>query len=201
MKKLILILLLLPALLVFNNNAEAQTEQGSTLFGAQLTNISLNFLEGNTSFDLGISPKVGFFVADNVVIGGEVNLGLSTRTDFTQIDYLVGPFGRYYFNNEEIDVTVSQRSLFFAEANAGIQGSNVKSGGNTSNSNGLGLGAGVGLAYFVSPTVGLETSLKYNFGIGFGNATFQNRLGLNLGFNIYLPSKSLRDQVETETNR
>lgn len=201
MKKIIFSFLILSALLITNYRAEAQTEQGSTLFGAQLTNIGLTFLDGDTPFDLGITPKVGFFVADNIVIGGEVNLGLRTSQDNTNFAYTVGPFGRYYFNNEEIDVTVSQRSLFFAEANAGFQGTNVKSGGVSTNSNGLGLGAGLGLAYFISPTVGLETSLKYNFGIGFGNATFQNRLGLNLGFNIYLPSKSIRDQVETESNR
>lgn len=201
MKKLVLILLLSSALLVFNNNAGAQTQRGNTLFGAQLTNINLTFLDGDTPFDLGISPKVGFFVADDVAIGAEVNLGLSTRQDFTDFTYRIGPFARYYFNNQDIDVTVSQRSLFFAEANAGFQGSNIKSNGISTNNNGLGLGAGVGLAYFVSPTVGLETSLKYNFGLGFGNATFNNQLALNLGFNIYLPLKSIRDQIETETNR
>lgn len=201
MKKLGLYFLLSMALSVVAYQANAQTERGSTLFGAQLTDINLTFLDGETPFDLGISPKVGFFIADDVVLGGEVNLGLSTRQDFTEINYRVGPFGRYYFNNDDIDVTVSQRSLFFAEANAGIQGINTKTDGVSTNSNGLGLGAGLGLAYFISPTVGLETSLKYNFGFGFGNATFNNTLGLNVGFNIYLPSKSIRDQIETESNR
>lgn len=200
MKKFILLLITLSVLSLIKN-ADAQTKQGSTLIGANLTNINLTFLDGDTPFNLGISPKVGYFFRDNVVIGAEVNLGLTTSEDFRNFTYSVGPFGRYYFNNEKIDVTVSQRSLFFAEANAGFQGTNVKSGGEKSNNNGLGLGAGVGLAYFVSPTVGLETSLKYNFGVGFGNATFNNQLALNVGFNIYLPARSIRDQIKTETDR
>ncbi len=199
MKKLFFTLL--TGLLVVTSAVQAQTKEGSTFFGANLTNVNLTFLDGDTPFSLGISPKVGYFFADNILLGGEVNLGLTTAQNNTNFNYSIGPFGRYYFNNEKIDVTVSKRSLFFAEAGVGFQGTNVKVGDSKTNNNGLGIGFGPGLAYFISPTVGLETSLKYNFGVGFGNATFNNQLALNLGFNIYLPSKAIRDQIRTEKNR
>ncbi|MEP6595022.1 MAG: hypothetical protein ABJA71_03705, partial [Ginsengibacter sp.] len=62
----------------------------------------------------------------------------------------------------------------------------------------LGLGFGPGYAYFITPNIGLETLLKYNGIIGFGNATTQSNLNLNVGFQIYLPTRNLKTRLEND---
>jgi hypothetical protein len=81
--------------------------------------------------------------------------------------------------------------LFF-EGNAGIQGISQSDGSNTT---GLGLGIGPGYAYFITPNIGLETLLKYNGVVGFGSEPYSSNLNLGIGFQIYLPGRSVQTIV------
>jgi hypothetical protein len=56
------------------------------------------------------------------------------------------------------------------------------------------------LAYFVNENIALEALLKYNKVFGFGNDGGQSLLGINLGFQIYLPRGSMRAQVDKIKN-
>lgn len=178
--------------------SNAQTERGNVMWGTTVTNLGLDFQEGNTSFDMTITPKIGYFIQDDLAIGPEVLLGLTTASGFTNFSYGVGGFGRYFLSPSPT-TDVIRGSRWFLEANAGLTGTNVKVEGQPStNTNGLGIGFGPGLAYFVTDRIALEGLLKYNLGVGFGNATTTNRINLGIGFQIYLPGRQLLDRVNED---
>lgn len=192
MKKIILIIL---ATIAFtSNSASAQIQKGNVMVGGDLA--SLNFGTGGY-FNVNIDPKVAWFIKDNIALGGYVNLDLTTaKNQSTITNYGVGALGRYYVNDPKTNVLKHGR-LFF-EGNAGIQGTNTH---NTS-TNGLGLGIGPGYAYFITPNIGLETLLKYNGIVGFGNQAYSSTINLNFGFQIYLPgkrAKAIANEVNKET--
>lgn len=175
--------------------SNAQTERGNVMWGASVSNIGVDFQEGNTAFSLDITPKIGYFIQDDLAVGPEVLLGLNTSEGFRSFTYGVGGFGRYFLTARPA-AEVLRGSRWFLEANAGLTGSNVKVEGQpSSNTNGLGIGFGPGLAYFVTDRIALEGLLKYNLGVGFGNSTTTNRLNLGIGFQIYLPGRQLLDRV------
>lgn len=177
----------------------AQTEEGNVMMGAQLLNVTGTFQSGSSTFNMGISPQVGFFLSDNFALGAAVLLNLQTASHYTDFSYAVGPFARYYFNRVKgEDLQLSKRSSFFVEGDVYIQGENIKTNGNSVNTNGLGIGIGPGLAYFITPHIGLEALLKYNPVLGFGNSTTVNKVSLNLGLQAYLPGSHAKHLIQEE---
>ena len=173
----------------------AQTQRGNVMWGASVSNIGLDLQRGNTGFNFDLTPKIGYFIADDFAIGPEVIIGLNTNSGSTVFNYGIGGFGRYFLTNSP-ETQVVRGSRWFVEANAGLTGSNVKiAGSSSSNTNGLGIGFGPGLSYFVTERIALEGLLKYNLGVGFGNSTTTNRIGLGIGFQIYLPGRTVVDRV------
>ena len=173
----------------------AQTQKGNVLIGANLSDIGLNFQKDNTQFSLNINPKAGWFVKDNLAVGGEVNMGLNTQKGATAIAYGFGVFGRKYYGAETTNL--ARTAKWFLEANAGIYGLNI-SGTDLikSSTNGVGLGIGPGYSYFISQNIALEALAKYNFTAGFGNSPANNSIKLGLGFQIYLPGNRVKQLVE-----
>ena len=173
----------------------AQTQKGNVLIGANLSDIGLNFQKDNTQFSLNINPKAGWFVKDNLAVGGEVNMGLNTQKGATAIAYGFGVFGRKYYGAETTNL--ARTAKWFLEANAGIYGLNI-SGTDLikSSTNGVGLGIGPGYSYFISQNIALEALAKYNFTAGFGNSPTNNSIKLGLGFQIYLPGNRVKQLVE-----
>lgn len=187
MKKLIL--LLFAGAFFFGKESTAQIQRGNVLVGGNLANLNINLGEGGY-FSANITPKAAWFIRDNTAIGAYVDLDLSTAKGAgTNVIYGVGALGRYYVNDPNTNL-VKHGRLFF-EANAGIQG--VDAGG--SSTNGLGVGVGPGFAYFITENVGLEALLKYNGIVGFGDEAYTSNLGLNVGFQIYLPTARIRDRA------
>lgn len=195
--------------LAFVGVSNAQTEQGTLMLGTDLGSglvnttshglFGLNFgLNEGAGFNVGISPKMGYFVRDNFMLGGVVNVGFakspkyngeSTRTT----TYGIQALSRYYFSQGERGVdNFVKRGSFFAEANAGVAGVNVKGGDTT---NGFAFGVGPGYSYFVSPNVALETTVKYNGLVGGGNTTYQHALGLNFGVQVFLDKNTAKDRI------
>ncbi|MBC7745062.1 MAG: outer membrane beta-barrel protein [Flavobacterium sp.] len=173
----------------------AQTQRGNVMWGASVSNIGLDLQKGNTGFNFNLTPKVGYFIADDLAFGPEVNIGLNTNSGSTAFNYGIGGFGRYFLSSTAASDVV-RGSRFFVEGSAGLTGTNVKVKGSvSSNTNGLGIGFGPGLSYFVTDRIALEGLLKYNLGVGFGNSTTTNRLNLGIGFQIYLPGRQLRDRL------
>lgn len=194
MKKISLLLL---AVLGLSGIApvSAQLQKGNIMVGANLANLGLRLQNDNTRISFSLSPKVGYFIQDNIVLGAEVGLGLdhqSVNSIYTnEISYKIGAFGRYYISDPR--TILLKHSRFFLEANTGITGNNVKTEGRPSvTTNGFGIGVGPGISYFITPNVGLEALLKYDLGVGFGSSPTSHNFTIGVGFQIYLPTKKAR---------
>lgn len=190
--------------------SNAQLQEGNIMLGSDLGSglasttsnglFSINFgLNEGAGFDLGLSPKVGYFMSDNFAVGAIVNLGFSKSPESggestNTTVYGVQGFTRFYVRPGEArldDVVRSGR--FFLETNAGIAGVNIKGGPTT---NGFAFGFGPGYSYFLNSNIALETSVKYNGLTGGGNRAYQHAVGLNLGIQIFLPRGEAVDAVD-----
>jgi hypothetical protein len=209
MKKLLFLTVagLFGALTVTN----AQIQKGNLMLGTDLGSglaspansglFGFNFgLNDGAGYSIGISPKVGYFVNDNLMIGGVVDLGFNKGANNTmgvaekKTVYGIQGLGRYYLSPGEKGVNnLLHHGRFFAEANAGFAGVNIKDGATT---NGFAFGFGPGYSYFVTPNVALEGLVKYNGLLGGGNTTYQHALGVNFGVQVFLPSSKVRSMVK-----
>jgi hypothetical protein len=194
MKKFTLLSFLILMTLIFS--AKAQIQKGNVLVGGNFANLNLGLNSPNV-FSFDITPKAAWFVQDNIALGGYVNLGLQTaKGSSTTTNYGVGALGRYYTGS---DVEVLRHGRIFGEATAGIGGVNVSDGGG--NTNGFNFSVGPGFAYFVTPSIGLETLLKYNGLTGFGNQSFQSSLQLSFGFQVYLSGRGTVNKVKGDVRQ
>lgn len=183
-------LLALTCLLTTMTLAHAQTEEGNLLVGGSISNFRLDFQDESTTFQMTLTPKIAYFVRDNMALGGYGELGIiAAEGNDAIVNYGIGALGRYYIS--DADVTIVKDSRFFLEANAGFHGNN-----GAANTNGIGIGFGPGWTYFITENIGLEALLKYNLTVGLGNSTTNNNLNLGVGFQIYLPTGGLRDRME-----
>ncbi len=189
------IVLLTASIFLLSLPSFSQIEKGNLLVGGDIANFDIGLKKGS-AFSMNIDPKLAFFIKDNTAVGAYIDFGLQTLpgSTGTNTSYGIGALARYYLSDKNT-VSPLRHSRIFFEGNVGISGKNVPGGSNT---NGLGIGIGPGFAYFITPNVGLETLLKYNGLLGFGNATTQGDLNLNVGFQIYLPSKKLRSQIQND---
>lgn len=95
-----------------------------------------------TTFE--IEPKVGYFVTENIAIGGK--LGYKSIKDLSDA-FKVGAFGRYYL------APASQFSVF---GQAGLDYSNIKDKVTDAKANEFGVNVGLGLSYFLSNHFAIE---------------------------------------------
>lgn len=193
MKKVLAALVTIFSLVTIKTNA--QLERGNVLVGSDIARFDVG-LRKNSGFDIELQPKAAWFINNNFAIGAQVGLGVSkfNKESPTLTTYNIGPIARYYVNRP--DINLLKHGRFFGEANVGIQGTNVSDGGGSTN--GLGLGVGPGYAYFITPTIGLETLLKVNSVVGFGDVTSQTNLSLTFGLQIYLPARSTLNKVKSQ---
>lgn len=192
MKKTITLFLI--AFILLAIAANAQIQRGNFLVGGDIANLNLGLNKGS-AFTVNLDPKLAFFVKDNAALGGYLNLDIVNLSGHTSVGYGVGLLGRKYFEDKK-EMNPLKHSRFFLEANVGISGRNEPlNGGST---NGLGVGFGPGLAYFISSNIGLETLLKYNTLVGFGDKATQSNLELNFGFQIYLPTRGIREKISSD---
>lgn len=190
--------------------SNAQLQEGNLMLGADIGSglatttsnglFNLNFgLNDGAGFNVGISPKAGYMLSDNFLLGAIVNLGFtkspesqgeSTKTTVYGIQALT----RFYIRPGEAELDdVISTGQFFLETNAGLAGVNVTDGPTT---NGFAFGFGPGYSYFLNSNVALEASVKYNGLVGGGNTTYQNSLGVNLGIQIFLPPSEAEDAIQ-----
>lgn len=189
------IYLLASALLVMTAATQAQTQKGYYMIGGQLSNINLGLQKNATTFSLNVTPRVAWFIQDNLAFGGEVMLGANTSKGFRQLNYQVGPIARYYFMDKAMQPM--NKTSFFVDANIGIFGQNSKAEGQSSvSTNGLGLGIGPGLAYFINQNISLEGLVKFNHTSDFSNSINVNKnsnaINLAIGFQIHLPGSKIK---------
>lgn len=164
---------------------QAQDEPGFTnadifISGSlSFTSNSIGDVE-NTGFS--IAPRLGYFVTENVAIGGRLGYGYSSRDQDADISietntFEIGAFGRYYF-------TPATKFSVFSELNFNYQNIKQELPSIESKTRGFNVAAGVGINYFMSKNFALEAlwaGLSYaslNPEQGESNDIFQ--IGVNL---------------------
>ena len=106
---------------------------------------------------LNFSPKLGYFVANNLVIGANVKLWTQKMEDSKTSIYGIGPFVRYYFTDGKI--------VPFAEAEATFSqykdtwDSDYSDGEDKENLTMLALGGGV--AFFINKYISVDGMIGY----------------------------------------
>jgi len=187
-----------------------QTEEDSFMLGSDigsgvitsssngLLGINLGLNDG-AGFNIGLSPKAGWFVRDNFLLGAIVNVGYSKspESDFNSTEsfvYGLQALGRYYISPRDLDADDLPRKLrLFGEINGGLSGVNIKDGPTT---NGFAYGTGPGLAYFMTDNIAFETTLKYNGLLGAGNTAYQHAISLNVGIQVFLTKSRAEDIID-----
>ncbi|WP_260391874.1 porin family protein [Apibacter muscae] len=192
MRRIKLFLPMLAMTFGLGNLAQAQIQKGNLMVGGTITDMDFGLKKGQ-SWGIGITPKLGYFIKDNLAVGGYVNVDISKQGQgsTTRTGYGVGAFGRYYANKEDIN-NLLKNGRFFFEVNAGLEGANQKGEPTT---NGFGFGLGPGYSYFITPNIGLEALVKYNGLTGGGNEGYQHDLSFNVGFQIYLPTSKVKNRL------
>lgn len=142
--------------------AHAQFESGKKYCGASLTGLNLSY-NGSQDLSLGVQAKVGYFVADDWMMLGQVDYTHQKGVD----DYFsVGAQGRFY---------VEQNGLYL--------GAGVKLA-HTGSYNDFMPGVEIGYAFFIGKQVTIEPAIYYDQ--SFKNHSQYSTVGLKVGLGLYL---------------
>lgn len=173
-------------LAVTYHTSHAQFKKGRILLGGDITFSSMTDKTAQAGFSsnsfnetrLQLTPKVGYFVIDNLAIGADITFittsgGLSTTSTF-----LAGPFVRYYIKN------------LFIEGEYGF-GSGKSGDTNTSTT---GWTAGIGYAVFLNDYIAIEPTLIYTSNsIDYNDLNHKSTIAgfaAGVGFQIYLGKRN-----------
>ncbi len=219
MKKesLVLVCLLISAVCI---NLSAQTSKGSFLIGgityieqigsgASSMNIGYTTIKSkddsgdedehkDKEFSFNFTPKVGYFVIDNLVLGVDFTIASSfsktTNTEFKNnaTFFGVGPFARYYIPTKKV--------LPFAEAMYSVGSRRSKSiweDGENTYKYGIQLySVGIGVAIPLGEKASFDTFVGYQSTLykakqenENNNRTIIGTIGLKLGFTIFVGSE------------
>jgi hypothetical protein len=152
-----------------------QTDKGSHLAGGTISVSGTNSNSTN-SFNANLNPNYGYFVANNLAIGGILSLSYSYTKAFQTNLGTLSPFVRYYFG-------APKTAMFFAYGSAG--------GGISVNDNQKGVGlfnysVGPGFDYFVNKHVAFEALATFGGRKDYQSTTgFNNSLNLLIGLQVF----------------
>lgn len=197
MKKLLIFI----AVAMFSLTTFSQTNKGTILIDAQ-SNLSLSFTtqkseynglssDADKSTNLILSPSMGYFIADNFVLGLSlpVRFYSSKEEDYTvsQTSFGFGPFARFYFGTSNIKP--------FLQANVGYVTNSYKIENSFDNengsSNGILFGFGGGVAFFIKESIAINASISYTGaslkdGDNSDYKSTTGEFGIGLGFALHL---------------
>jgi hypothetical protein len=164
---------------MLSGTASAQTEKGDWLVGGLL---DLNTAKNSTTFNF--SPNAGYFVVDNLVIGGNLVIAYDKLGDLKITTFGFGPFVRYYFTDEKVrpffagDMTFDKRKV---ESSAGR---------NTEDAFSWFLGGGA--AFFINENVAVDGIIGYAHS-KVSDEEGSGGLRFRVGFQVYIN----RSQVQS----
>jgi len=147
--------------------------------------------DGNTNdvgstFQITATPKIGYFIKDNIVAGLELDIRTSTtkiegiNDDVTTNGIAIGPFARYYFDNG-----------LFAEATVGFGSNKTSSIIGDIESNVFAIRGTAGYAFFFGDHISVEPAINYTNqsqkpkGASGDNKTILNTIFFSIGFTAY----------------
>jgi hypothetical protein len=163
------------------------TKVGNYLVGANLLLANASFQKGfEASYNLGLHPKVGYFVLPNIALGLSGDISVSGNKGSQTLNYGVSPFARVYFARDN-DSRPAHPLQVFAEGGVGFGGTNSRyenaTGITRATTNGARLYIMPGVDYFANDHVAVELGLEYLF---IGGKPDAHIIGLNLGFQVFL---------------
>jgi hypothetical protein len=187
MKKQLLILALLLGVYA---GALAQTEKGNLMAGGsgyfRVQRNPFHSVYSNVDYVAELSPRVGYFVHDNISMGAILPLAYNKTAGGPVNAFGVGinPFARAYIGSRAI------RPLL--EARTGYNLSNSRfsyyAGETTRKLYYANLGLGTGLVWFINKNIGLELLAGYDWlpGMGVRPVTLRDGYSVNLGIQTYI---------------
>ncbi len=158
MKKLLFFFVLFTIVL----NAQAQFEKGTKYVGASLSSFGISYSE-KEEFRLGLDAEGGYFVADCVMLKGNVGYDHTKHMD----DVRIGAGARYY---------ILQNGIYFG---AGAEFNHF-----TKNNNDVMIPIEVGYAFYLNRHLTIEPNAYYKMSLHdfSGNSTVGFRIGLGFYF-------------------
>ncbi len=157
-------LIMLATALLLTLSASAQFEKDKVYCGASLSGLNLSY-NGTDELNLGVNGKVGYFIADDILLSGEVGYQTSNN-DKIPNRFQIGVGGRYYIEQNGIYLGVNAKYV------------------HASGYNDVMPGVEVGYAFFVSHTVTIEPAIYYDQSIK--SHKDYSTIGLKVGIGIYL---------------
>jgi hypothetical protein len=174
-----------------NSNTESTTPSGTVT-------------TDNSALQFSITPRIGYFLLDGIVIGismdytlnqtsrpvtpGDPNSRIETETDS---DLLFGPYSRLYF-------LANEDKALFGEVSFGFGSSSDKTNIGTTQSTSTNVFAasiGPGFTIFSRDAIGIEALVKYNFsrssfdiesqGVAQQTTTWTHQVDLSIGLQFY----------------
>lgn len=165
--------------------ADESIRKGNWLVGASVASTGYNFSTDTYSFL--VNPKAGYFFGQNIVIGGEVILGLTAFDGGTNFQYGLTPFMRYYYTQGG-----GPSGRIFQEIVFGFAGSSTEDSDDDEPFSVL-AGIRFGYAHFIARNVSIEPIIGYTYSkADVDLESGGGGIALSLGFQIYLPGKANR---------
>jgi hypothetical protein len=158
MKKIALLFVLLSVALA----SSAQFEQGKFYVNTSLTGLNLSY-NGTNDLNLGVNAEGGYFMADNLMLLGQVGLQHYQHADDV---FTLGARGRYYIIQNGLYLDAGVKYLHQGDYNDVMPGLEV------------------GYAFFLSHTVTIEPAVYYDQSLK--NHSDYSTVGFKVGFGFYL---------------
>ncbi|NVO10707.1 MAG: outer membrane beta-barrel protein [Bacteroidales bacterium] len=162
-------------LMLFVFSVYGQTTQGTFLLGgdSKLDFSAMNSKwktdngsgSSGSSMSFQLSPKIGFFIIDNLAIGVKLPIGISYQEDknhnkFSSTSLGISPFIKYYFGTSNIKPYLNSSAGFssLTAKDNPVNGSTIKS---TTGMFSFDLGGGFGI--FLNDKVSVDIGVGYNY--------------------------------------
>lgn len=160
-------------------SANAQTEKGDWLVGGR---VDLN--TGENSTQIRFNPNAGYFVIDNLAMGGNFAIDYAKSGDVKATDFGLGPFARYYFTKSNAKPLIHTAFNYIS--------SKVKGPNTSITNNGFNFLAAGGVALFMNQNVSLEILAGYSH-TKYKDFDGSGGFSLGIGFQVYLTKKQVDD--------
>lgn len=174
MKRSILLVLFLAPI----TNCFSQLTKGSFLVGGAISFQSSKYTEGgNTTATLLATPGAGYFFIDKLAGGIRTSISYQSNDGDSRLDFLAGPFTRYYFLplTRQVNILLDGSFMIGTEKYQNFDADTKTE-----------YGFAAGPAFFINPRIAIEAtigwrSLKYK-----DDAGRYNTFGMSVGFQLHL---------------
>ncbi len=159
----------------------AQTEKSSWLVGG-----GLSLRTGNSNSEFSFNPTAGLFVANNFLLGGNLNFDYVKQGTIKSTGFGIGPIARYYIGHGNV------KPFAVSEFNFETLKTKNTSSGIENKTNGINFLFGLGFAAFVNRNIAIEGVSGYSYS-KFKDADGSSGFILRLGFGLYFNRNNVSD--------